>query len=200
MSKQEKQTNGSFAYFSPNNKINGGALFTSFNSKTGDIYIKLLRQVANNSDKKNNFDGQNPINLKLTLDEAGDFIQAVRNQSDCSLYHTSESGTTTATFKYYRIEPKTDKDKLRQGFGLTVNRVFNNIEKQVKIGFTLGSAERFSLFLQNALMRTFDAEYASQKRAFEDRTKKQKNEPKQDDGPTEVVEESAVDDGDPFGL
>ena len=40
---------------SPNSKISGGCLFVSFNSKDAAVYFKLLPQVANNPDKKNNF-------------------------------------------------------------------------------------------------------------------------------------------------
>lgn len=139
-------------YYSPNSRINGGALFASFNSKDGSVYFKVLKQIANNPDKKNNFDGKSPINVKLSQDEAANIIRAVRTNSSCSFYHKFNDDVTTLKFTYY----KTDGNPPREGFGATIKR--NDVE--VKIGFTLGSAERLSLFLQNALVHIFDAEYS----------------------------------------
>ena len=61
-------------FFSPNQKINGGAMFASWNSKDGSVYFKILKQIALNEDKRGNFDGKNPIFVKLTQDETAAFF------------------------------------------------------------------------------------------------------------------------------
>ena len=90
-------------YFANNNKITGGAMFASFNSKDGAIFIKMLKQIANNANKKNNFDGKNPLNIKLSQDEAADFIRAVRMNGESKFYHKFNADTSSGTFKYYTI-------------------------------------------------------------------------------------------------
>jgi hypothetical protein len=151
-------------FFSPNAKVNGGAVFASWNSKDGSVYLKLLKQIANNPDKKGNFDGANPIHIKLTQDEAADIIRTIRTDGESKFYHTFDDKVTTGSFKYYQIPPLKEGDRIRSGFGLTVKKTVNGQTTEVKIGFTLGSAERFSLFLKNALNHIFDAEYSEDMR------------------------------------
>jgi hypothetical protein len=142
-------------YYSPNSKITGGALFASFNSKDGSVYLKCLKQVANNPSKVGNFDGKNPLNIKLSQDEAADIVRAVRTNGESKFFHKFKEVQTSGSFKFYTI-PAKDTFPARSGFGLSVKR--NDLE--IKVGFSLGSAERFSLFLQNALTHIFDAEYS----------------------------------------
>ena len=132
-------------YFANNNKITGGAMFASFNSKEGAIFIKLLKQIANNANKKNNFDGKNPLNIKLSQDEAADFIRAVRMNGESKFYHKFNADISSGTFKYYTI-PANGDFPAKSGFGLAVKKNQDGKETEVKVGFTLGSAERFSLF------------------------------------------------------
>lgn len=157
-------------YYSPNSRINGGALFASFNSKDGSVYFKILKQIANNPDKKGNFDGKTPINIKLSQDEAADIIRAVRTNSSCSFFHKFNDVATTLKFTYY----ETEGTPAKRGFGATIKK--ENVE--VKIGFTLGSAERLSLFLENALVHIFDAEYSQdlkEAKEYREKNKPQEN-------------------------
>lgn len=169
------------AFFSPTNKVTGGALFGTWNSKEGNVYLKLLRQVANNADKKGNFDGKNPINLKLSQDEAADFIRVVRTKAKASFYHKFNDDVTSGSFSYYELDStdKEGKPTKRAGYGLSVKKG----EQEIKVGFTLGSAERFSLFLQNALTHIMDAEYAADKKEYLERQKNKKDAPAQEEPP-----------------
>jgi len=159
-------------FFSPNQKINGGAMFASWNSKDGSVYFKILKQIALNEDKRGNFDGKNPIFVKLTQDEAAGFIRAVNNNSNMSFYHTFDNDVTTGSFKYYEVDAKDKNGKIfkKYGFGLTIKRNDN----EIKVGFTLDSAQRLSLFLQNALRHIFDAEYAQDIKDAQEYSKKKK--------------------------
>jgi len=159
--------------FSPNNKVTGGAAFFSFNSKDGSVFVKLIRQIANNANKQGNFDGNNPINVKLTEDEVGDIIRAVRVNGRSSFYHTFGEDKTTGSFSHWDmvVKGKDGKDVKKEGFGLTVNK--NGTE--IKVGFSLGAAERLSEFLKFALTHIFSADYAADKKKSEEYLKK-KNE------------------------
>lgn len=155
-------------YYSPNSKSTGGALFCTWNSKEGHVYFKVLKQVANNPDKKKNFDGKNPINLKLSQDEAADIVRAVREKGESKFIHKFDETTTNGNFKYYEAESPNGK---RYGFGFTIRKMSNGVTQEAKIGFSLGAAERFSLFLQNALVHIFDAEYSLDKKKYTDAQK-----------------------------
>jgi hypothetical protein len=146
------------SFFSPTAKITGGALFVSFNSKEGSIYYKMLKQIADNADKKGNFDGKNPLNVKLTQDEAADIIRAVKEKGEAKFYHTFKETKTVGNFRYYEIDKGAEGKKT--GFGLSVKKTEGDQSFEVKIGFNPASAERLKLFLKNALVHIFDAEYS----------------------------------------
>lgn len=171
-------------YYSPNSRINGGALFASFNSKDGSVYFKVLKQIANNPDKKNNFDGKNPINVKLSQDEAADIIRAIRTNSSCNFFHKFNDVVTTLKFTYY----ETEGNPPRRGFGATIKKD----DTEVKIGFTLGSAERLSLFLQNALVHIFDAEYSQDLKEAKEYREKNKSVEGTSQSPETPTQESAA--------
>lgn len=148
------------SYYSPNNKITGGCLFATFNSKDGCVFFKLLRQIANNVNKIGNFDGENPINVKLGQDEIADIIRAIRTQGESKFFHSFGEHKLTGTFKFYTVAAK-DNFPARSGFGLSIKKTLDNVVSEVKISFSLGSSERLSLFLINSLNHIFDAEYSA---------------------------------------
>jgi hypothetical protein len=158
------------AIYSPNSTITGGAAFFSFNSKEAAIFIKLIKQIANNPDKKGNFDGQNPLHIKLTEDEAGDMIRAVRTNGRAGFYHNFEGKISTGRFEYWEkaVTDKAGKPIKRSGYGLTVSKD----GKEIKVSLGLGAAERLSEFLKFALDHIFSAEYAKDKKEFEEWQKK----------------------------
>ena len=163
-------------FFSPNAKVSGGAAFFTFNSKDGAVYIKLLKQIANNPSKKGNFDGANPINIKLSQDEAADLIRAIRVNGESKFFHKFDSITTSGSLKFYTI-PAKDTFPARSGYGLSVKKSQDGKEQEIKCGFTLASAERLSLWLNNALTHIFDAEYSQDLKDFKERQEKKKLEP-----------------------
>lgn len=175
------------SYYSPNTKLTGGALFASFNSKDASVYFKVLKQIANNPDKKGNFDGQNPVNVKLSQDEIADIIRAIRTNTSSSFYHKFKDGVTTGKFTYYSLDATDRENKpiKRTGFGLTIRR--DDVE--IKVGFTLGSAERLSLFLQNALVHIFDAEYSEDIKRAKEYANKAKPAQNEEYIPSETSEE-----------
>lgn len=175
-------------FFSPNQKISGGAAFFSFNSKDGCVYLKLLKQIANNANKLNNFDGKNPLNIKLSQDEAADIIRTIRTRGKSKFYHVFDNKKTSGSFNYYEIAPSKEGDEPKTGFGLTVKKISDENTLEIKVGFTPASAERLRLFLENALNHIFDQEHRDDiKRAEEFRANKSTKE----SPPQEAIESSA---------
>lgn len=155
----------SAAFFSPNKNETGGCLFVSFNSKEGSVFLKLLRQDGYSKNKKDQkFDGKNPFNFKLSVDEVGDVIRTVRQNSNLSFYHKFEDDTSTVTFRHYLIKAESKEEKDKEGFVLH----FKRGDVEIKIGFSLGSAERLAQYLEFALRRIFEAEYAEDKKQREE--------------------------------
>lgn len=161
----------SLAFFAPNKKLTGGSLFVSFNSKDAAIYFRLAKQLDFNLKGGSKFDHENGFSIKMSVDEGAAIIRAVRRNSSTSFYHQFEENVTSGSFKYWKIEPKTEKDTLAEGFGLTVKKG----DSEVKIGFSLGGAERLAQYLEFALNHIFSADYAEDKKRNEEYNKK-KNE------------------------
>ncbi len=140
-------------YFSPQKSGDGAALFVSFSSKDAAVYLKLTKQTGEKSFKS----GAN-CSVKLSEDEVGAFVHAIRIGGETKFYHTTaEGGVTTGTFAFYSVENEyKGKIQLRQGFGLTV--IKNDIK--YKVGFTLGAAERLSAYLNFSLNHIFSANYS----------------------------------------
>ncbi len=144
----------SFALFSSKKDKTGGALISKL-TQDNSLLLTLFKQIDfDENNKKNNFDWQTPINVKLSDDEIGDFLRAVRTNGESKFYHTFDNNTTTGSFKFYSIEPVGEKPG-RKGYGLSVTKG----EVTIKVGFSLGAAERFGEFLSFCLNKVFEAGY-----------------------------------------
>ena len=155
------------SYFSGNKTNTGGAMFVTFNSKDQAVYCKIVKQVSwNDQTSKPSFTGGAVINLKLSPDEAGEFIHAVSGHTSCKFYHSFGTEVSSGSFSHWTKEftGKDGKPATSQGFGLSVKKG----EVNVKIGLSLGSAERLSQYLQFALNHMFSAIYAQDKKEFEE--------------------------------
>lgn len=154
------------SFYSANSKKSGGALFVSFNSKDGSGFFKLLQQTGWDAQaKKGSFAGGNTINIKLSQDEMGSFIQAVRTKGRFNFYHSFGNESTTGTFSYYN--KKLDNNKEIEGFGLTIKK--DNLE--IKVGFSLGGAERLAEYFKFVFTHIFSAIYAADKKYAEENKK-----------------------------
>ena len=156
-------------FFSGTKANTGGVLAVSFNSKDQSVFLKVTKQTGwNDKINKPTFAGGETVNFKLTQDEAGDMIHAVSGHDQCGFYHTFNNESSTGNFRYYEIDDKKNAGKKIRGFGLTLKKgAF-----EAKIGFSLGSAERLSQYLQFALQRMNEAIYAQDKKEFEEYLKK----------------------------
>lgn len=167
----------SYSTWSPNQKITGGALIAKL-TYDNSLFIQFFKQVANNPDKKNNFDFKNAINIKFSEDEIGDLIRAVRTNGASKFYHTFKDEKTTGSFSFYEIQGEGGKPG-RQGFGFTVNKG----DATIKVGFSLGAAERFSEFLKFCLNKSFEFGYIddlAKDKEYREKNKDRKTETKVD--------------------
>lgn len=160
----------SATFFSGQKAANtGGVLTVSFNSKDPAIYMRTIKQTGWDAKiNKPTFSGGETVNFKLTPDEAGGFIHAVNGHDEFDFYHTFNNESSTGKFHYYEVENKRDPAKKNRGFGLTLKKG----AYEVKIGFSLGSAERLSQYLQFALDHVHSAAYAKDKKEYEEFMKK----------------------------
>lgn len=163
------------SYFSGNKTNTGGAMFVTFNSKDQSVYCKIIKQVSwDDKSAKPSFTGGAVINLKLSGDEVGEFIHAVAGHTSCKFYHDFGGEVCSGGFTHWSKDftGKDGKPANTQGFGFSIKKG----DIQAKIGLSLGSAERFSQYLQFALNHMFSAIYAQDKKEFEDYLKKKETE------------------------
>src|SRR5688572_28674535 len=93
------------SFFSPTVKNTGSALFTSFNSKDGAVYLKFVKQTGrDDKTKRGSFKDRKWLNFKLSQDETADSLRAIRTKEEASFYHTFEGDVTTGSFRYYEVE------------------------------------------------------------------------------------------------
>lgn len=174
-------------FFSGGKDGAGGALFVTFNSKDQSVFYRVIKQTGwNEQTSKPSFAGGAVINVKLSLDEVGEFIHAISGHDACKFYHSFNKEVTTGNFAYYEKEfnGKTGPVKTR-GFGFSVKKG----ELAARIGFSLGAAERLSQYLQFVLDHIHSAIYVQDKKEFEEYLKKKEgNKPKSVVKPREVVE------------
>jgi hypothetical protein len=147
-----------YSQFSATKAISGGALIAKLTTDNA-ILLTLFKQVAfDQNNKRGNFDYKNSLVFKLTGDEAAEIIRAIRTNGTMKFYHTFEDTKTNGQFNFYTVEAKGEYPA-RSGFGLSVTRG----DLTVKIGFSLGAAERFSEYLKFCLTQSFWAAFDEDK-------------------------------------
>lgn len=156
-------------FFSGTKSNTGGVLAVSFKSKDQSVFFKVTKQTGwNDKINKPTFSGGETINFKLSQDEAGDIIHAVSGHDQCGFLHTFNNESSTGSFRYYEMDDKKNTGKKIRRFRLTCKKG----EFESNIGFSLGSAERLSQYLQFALQRMNEAIYVQDKKEFEEYLKK----------------------------
>lgn len=160
----------SATFFSGNKSANNGGILTvSFNSKDPALFLRVTKQTGWDAKiNKPTFSGGETVTFKLTPDEAGEMIHAVSGHDESQFYHTFNNEVSTGNFRYYELDNTKNPGKKIRGFGLTLKKA----AFETKIGFSLGSAERLSQYLQFALNHIFSAAYAQDKKDREEYLKK----------------------------
>jgi hypothetical protein len=141
----------SYSNWGSNAKISGGALIVKL-THDNSILFTCFKQIANNPDKKGNFDFKAPINIKFSDDEAADIIRAIRTNGESKFYHKFKEEITSGSFRFYTVAAVGDKPA-RSGFGFSVTKGDNKIQ----VGFSLAAAERFSEYLKFVLNKIFES-------------------------------------------
>ncbi len=135
----------SFSVYAANKKITGGVM--QIRRDADNLWFCFYPQIANNPDKKNNFDWQSGISVKFSNDEIGDLIRTIRTKGKFSFVHTFESKVSTSgSFAYFEIADPSGK-QTKSGFGFSVNKNPNTI----KVYVSLGGAENLMEYLKTYL-------------------------------------------------
>lgn len=177
-----------FAAFSATKSKTGGALIVK-QSRDHDTLFALFKQVNfDQNNKKNNFDWKTPINVKMSEDELGDFLRAIRTNGESKFYHEFDGNVTTGSFRYYEIKDKEDATKPpRCGFGLSVTKGENTI----KVSLSLGAAERFSEYLKFSMNKVFELGFIEDVKKDMEFQEKLKNKSKESPKPAVVASKPA---------
>ena len=174
-------------FFSPNSKISGGALFITLNEKDECLFFRFLKQIANNPNKLGNFDGKNPIQIKMNPDECADIVRAIRSKDKATFYHKFNEDVTSGTFSHYKIDTKkvdeSGKSIYKEGFGFSIKRG----DSQIKVGMSPAQSERLALYLSWALQRAFLSNHKEDVKYFEDNKKKSQESKAKEETPNNVA-------------
>jgi hypothetical protein len=146
-----------FSLYKPNSKVTGCAFqFKLGQTKNGEktVYVSAVQQSSwNENTKTGSFsdNAKNPektLNIKLSVNELGGFIHAIRQYTDFSAFHTFEDNKTQISFK-----PYTKKDDAQtKAFSFSISR---NGNQKFGIGIELAEAESLSEFFKFALSQIF---------------------------------------------
>lgn len=177
----------SFAVWAGTKKVTGGALIAKL-GRDNALFLSLFPQIADLPEKRGNYDMKNPIHLKLTDDELGGILRSIRTEGTTSFYHTFDGAVTTGSFRYYKVG---EGKETKQGFGLSVTKG----EKTVKVGFSLGAAERFSEYIKYCLNYAFQGSHAEdieKEKEYQEKVKASQQKPKTEAKPKAKVKEEKV--------
>ena len=183
-------------FYSANKTCTLGSMDLSFNSKDGSVYLKMAPQKAYHDERKakGEYDWPNAVNVKLDTGEVGALIRALRTDGEFTFIHDFEGNKTSGSCKFYKNEKG---GRTYYGFGFSVKKG----DREVKVPIGLGDGELIMEYLRFALDHIFSADYAVDKKYWEDRAKNNKPEVSttvpEVDSPDAGVPEVAVDDS-PF--
>jgi hypothetical protein len=175
------------SYYKPNSKNTGTACGFSVNPKDQSIWSSLIKQSSWNENKKigsfleNQNNPNKSVKIKFSLNEAAGLLDALERNVEFSAYHSSEKQSTQIKLAPYI------KDDKQVGFSYIVNKSDkqNSDNKQsYLIGFYFNEGRLLKEFLSYALNSIFEYQRI-------ENIKKLKNNPKEQNKPTEDTAENS---------
>jgi hypothetical protein len=175
----------SIQLYKPNSKNSGAAFTFSIGSNKNNslpaFYINAISQFSWDENKKvgtfagNSKDPEKKVNVKLSENECGEFISAIKNRHEYSAFHAYEENTTTIKFspwdkdvKVSKYDPssKSYKDSKVKvpAFGITISKGKGS---SFKIGIDPGEVELLLKFLETFLTRFIQEKIDIQRRMSE---------------------------------
>lgn len=156
-----------YTTYSANKQGTGALAEVSFNSKDESIWLRLTKQTGTTTSpsgrQNGTYKGGARANVKLSIEEAGGIIHAVRTAGQFSAFHSTADKKTTVSFKYYHIPAQDQSKPAREGFGLTVK----SGNDEWKVGYSVGAAVALEQYLEFALKHhIYAAIYSKDKEAF----------------------------------
>ena len=179
-----------YSIYKPNSKNLGAAFsFEISNLKSGEpaLFISAVQQSGwNDNSKTGSFkeNAKNPeksINVKMSTNEAGEFLSSLKTRIPFVAFHKNNDDSTVIKFtpwdKNKTIKEKDgDKTYSSPAFGLSISK---NSSKIFKIAFEAGETEVLSVLLKDFIMQSLYFNKNNYK-SNEHVGQKQKQEPKKE--------------------
>jgi hypothetical protein len=159
-------------FYKANPKNTGASCGISFNSKDQCVFFNLKKQVSWDPKKRvgSFWDGKHAL-IKLSINEVGDVIRVLEQNTDFSAYHVSGEFKTQISFKPYFKEVEQDDElkEVHKGFTLSIYKTGSdeNDKTSILIGFTHGEAIALREFLKFSLVHIYSAIYSADKKRAE---------------------------------
>jgi len=161
-------------YYKPNKSVKGSAASFSLNSKKGNVFISVIKQVSYNEERHiGGFKGGKQANIQLDQFEIGALIDCIDSGRNFKGIHKSDKFTTTISFSEYIKEDK------HLGYGLSIYRQGDNPDDKDSwlIGFKFGEAVVLKKWLEFALTHIFTADYSVDKKKNDEYFKNKQDKP-----------------------
>jgi hypothetical protein len=158
--------------YKPNKNITGSGASFSFNSKEGDLFVSMIKQVSWENGK-GSFKGGDSVTFKLNTWEIGGVLDSILTNRPFETCHKSSEGEVTTWIKFnpYFVKDE-NKEDIQKGYGLIVNRVKGDDKKSFLLGFNFWEASSLVEYFRFALQHIFAAIYAQDKADAKERAEK----------------------------
>jgi len=162
----------SLEIYKPNKNMTGCGASFSFNSKEGDLFISMIKQVGWENGK-GSFKGGDSTTFKLSQWEVGGIIDSIITNRPFETCHKSDEGKVTTWIKFnpYIVKDK-DGNETQKGYGLVVNKIKGDDKKSFLLGFNFWEASTLVEYFRFSLTHIFSADYALDKQKAKERAEK----------------------------
>jgi len=145
-------------FYKPNNALSGNAISFSINSKTGKLYVNLVKQSGPQM-----FKGGKQFSISFNSTELGGLLNLIERNAPFKAYHKSDKGEVSINAAPYVKKDTEIKD------GITLSVVPKGSETKFGFWFNANEARLFRSYIEFVLEHIFSAEYAEQKKQAKDR-------------------------------
>lgn len=148
-------------FYKPNAKGTGHACSFDLQStgESAGVYLEIVKQTGwNDSTKLGTFKDGKKVKLKFNAMEAAGFLDALRNNRELKLFHSTEANKTGINFVPYK-----NKDGVQIGFSLSVRQGSDSY----LVGFFFPECMQIEQWMVFALDRFNQAAYAEKKKRLE---------------------------------
>lgn len=159
----------SLTFFHANKNNSGSLAGLSINSKTGELYVSIVKQSFYSPETHTGSFKGDRLNVKFNFMEVGALMNAVDKNVIYNTVHVSNfGGNRQATSIFFSPYPKDGEQK---GFSLSVSKKNDATgqSQNFSIGFSFAELKVLYEYFRFFLHRHFAALYAADKESFKER-------------------------------